>query len=218
MTKAKCKKFDLTGKEIEEIMIDCGEESSANTQLIKDYIVALRRNARQWSANTKGRSESQHSGQKPHKQKGTGNARQGFLGAPQYKGGGRVFGPKPKFDQHVRINKKERRAAIKMLLVEKMKEGNLVFIKADFDKHFSEPKTKNANLLFDTLRAGAKRVLCFGVAGDDIGQFNFKLSLRNIPFTSFVVASNVNGYDVMVNQKIFVLDSALAEFEALLRG
>lgn len=218
MTKAKCKQFDFAGNEIGEIEIDCGEESNANTQLIKDYVVALRKNARQWSANTKGRSESQHSGQKPHKQKGTGNARQGFLGAPQYKGGGRVFGPKPKFDQHVRINRKERRAAVKMLLLEKMKEGNLVFVKTEFDKYFKEPKTKNAHAFFETLRAGAKRALCFGVAGDDVGQFNFKLSMRNIPFTSFIVANNANGYDILVNQKIIVLDSAQSEFEALLRG
>ena len=79
----------------------------ANSQMIKDYIVALRANARQWSANTLGRSEVVHSTKKPHRQKGTGSARQGSLVSPQYRGGGIVFGPKPKFDQHVRINKKK---------------------------------------------------------------------------------------------------------------
>jgi len=218
MAKAKCKKFDLSGKEIEEVEIEYGEESKANTQLVKDYIVAMRKNARQWSANTRGRSESQHSGQKPHKQKGTGNARQGFLGAPQYKGGGRVFGPKPKFDQHVRINRKERRAAIKMLLLEKMKEGNLIFLNSDLDQYYSKPQTKVASELFTSLRQGVKRVVCLGNSGATESVVNFKLSLRNIPNTSFLVANNVNGYDVLVNQKIFVLDSAKDEFEALLRG
>ena len=77
--------------------------------MIKDYIVALRANKRQWSANTKGRTEVNHSNKKPWRQKGTGNARQGTFAAPQFKGGGVVFGPKPKFDQHVRINRQERR-------------------------------------------------------------------------------------------------------------
>ena len=65
----------------------------SNSQLIKDYLVAIRNNARQWSAHTKTRAEVNHSGQKPHPQKGTGRARQGYLGAPQYKGGGRVGRP-----------------------------------------------------------------------------------------------------------------------------
>src|ERR1700689_3249769 len=90
--------------------------------MVKDYIVAIRENARQWSANTKGRSEVNHSTKKPHPQKGQGRARQGMLSAPQYKGGGRVHTPKPKYDQHVRINKKERRAAIRSLIGEKIRD------------------------------------------------------------------------------------------------
>lgn len=117
---ATLKKYDLNGKVLGEVTIaeDLLNEP-ANSQMIKDYIVALRANKRQWSANTKGRSEVNHSTKKPHPQKGTGRARQGSLAAPQYKGGGRVFGPKPKFDQHVRINKKERRLAIRYLVAEK---------------------------------------------------------------------------------------------------
>src|SRR4029079_6416271 len=93
--------------------------------MVKDYIIALRANARQWSANTKGRSEVSHSTKKPHPQKGGGRARQGSLVAPQYKGGGRVFAPKPKFEQHVRINRKERQAAIRFLISEKWKANKL---------------------------------------------------------------------------------------------
>src|SRR5262245_53218509 len=96
--------------------------------MIKDYIVALRANARQWSASTKTRSEMRHTTKKPHPQKGQGRARQGSLVAPQYRGGGRVFAPKPKFDQHVRINRKERKAAIRFLLAEKFKENKVWLI------------------------------------------------------------------------------------------
>src|SRR5580692_4916122 len=98
-------------------------KSTANSQMIKDYIIALRENARQWSASTRNRAEVNHSGKKPHPQKGTGRARQGYLGAPQYKGGGRVHAPRTKFDQHVSINKKERRAAVRQLIAEKI-QGN----------------------------------------------------------------------------------------------
>ena len=98
-------------------------DAEANSQMIKDYIVALRANARQWSANTKTRSEVKHTTKKPHPQKGQGRARHGSLVGPQYRGGGRVFGPKPKFDQHVRVNQKERKAAIRFLLAEKLKEN-----------------------------------------------------------------------------------------------
>ena len=78
------KKYNLSGAEVGEIKIeDAYLDSSVNAQLIKDYITAIRANARQWSANTKSRPEVSHSGQKPHPQKGTGKARQGYLGAPQ---------------------------------------------------------------------------------------------------------------------------------------
>ncbi len=80
------KKYNLSGNELEQIELDDGLlQPSANPQMIKDYLVAYRRNQRQWSANTKGRSEVRHSGQKPHPQKGTGRARQGCLAAPQTK-------------------------------------------------------------------------------------------------------------------------------------
>ena len=108
---ATLKKYDYKGSAKGELTIDAKLlEEDLNKQMIKDYLVAIRKNMRQWSANTKGRKEVQKSGQKPHAQKGSGRARQGCLAAPQYKGGGIVFGPKPKFDQHVRINKKERQA------------------------------------------------------------------------------------------------------------
>src|SRR6188508_895850 len=107
--------------------------------MIKDYIVALRANARQWSANTKTRSQVKHTTKKPHPQKGQGRARQGSLVAPQYRGGGRVFGPKPKFDQHVKVNQKERKAAIRFLIAEKLKENRVWLIE---NTEMDAPKTK----------------------------------------------------------------------------
>ena len=86
---ATLKKYDLAGKESGEVSIsDDLLTLQANPQMIKDYIVALRANRRQWSASTQTRAEVNHSKKKPFAQKGTGNARQGFLGSPQFRGGG----------------------------------------------------------------------------------------------------------------------------------
>ncbi len=219
MAQAKCKKYDLGGNLVEEVAVAYEDDHKANAQSIKDYIVALRRNARQWSAKTKSRNESNHSGAKPHAQKGTGKARQGFLGAPQFRGGGRVHTPRPKFDQHVRINQKERRAAIRHLLVEKLSEGNVIFLSDEFDKYFKEPKTKILSAFIKTLGFVDQRVVCLGGdATDKLSILNFKKSVRNIKKASYMLAQNLNGYDVMLGQKFVVIDSAKEEFQNLLRG
>ena len=137
------KKYDLKGKEVGHVKVaEKLATAEAHGQMIKDYIVALRANARQWSANTKGRSEVKHTTKKPHPQKGGGRARQGCLVAPQFRGGGTVFGPKPKFDQHVKTNKKERQAAIRFLLAEKFRDNKLHIVE-DFSMKAPRPKMSN---------------------------------------------------------------------------
>lgn len=218
MTKAKCKKYDLSGNQIEEIEVPFGEELTANSQSIKDYIVAIRANARQWSANTKGRSENRHSGAKPHAQKGTGKARQGFLGAPQYRGGGRVGTPKPKFDQHIRINQKERRAAIGFLLAEKIKAGDVIFLSDQFEKYFQKPKTKVISSLLYSLGWAGRSVAMYGLPAQSESTTNFKLSMRNVPRTSYLMLESINGYDILANQKIIIMDSAMDVMKSVLGG
>lgn len=154
------KKYNLGGEEIGQVILDDQLlEMSANSQMIKDYLVAYRANQRQWSANTKSRAEVSHSGQKPHPQKGTGRARQGYLGSPQYKGGGRVFGPKPKFDQEVRVNKKEKRAVIKSLLAQKIQEQHFHILSVE---GLGAPKTKVMVEFLKKLGLVDKRVLFLG--------------------------------------------------------
>lgn len=219
----KLKKYNLSGSAVGEVQIDKRLlDAEANGQMIKDYITALRANARQWSANTKGRSEVNHTTKKPHPQKGQGRARQGMLSAPQYKGGGRVFGPKPKFDQHVRINKKERRAAIRYLISEKIRENKLVVIS---DTNVKVPKTKTIVDLLSAVDVKG-RVLFLGesnrvtieskeapVRADvtSLKHENFIKSLRNIPKTEFSLASNLNGYDVVCAQHVVLTEAALHE-------
>jgi large subunit ribosomal protein L4 len=218
------KKYDLTGQEIGQLEV---EESflgkTAHPQMVKDYIVALRENARQWSASTQGRSEVNHSNKKPHPQKGTGNARQGDLKAPQYKGGGVVFGPKPKFDQHVRVNRKEKRQVIHALIVDMIQQGKVHVLQ---DDALEVPKTKVAANFIDTLNLGP-RVLFLGegkveevkVAGDkevhvDVTSKqheNLRKSVQNLQKVAFCLAKNVNGYDLMLARNVVVTEPALKE-------
>ncbi len=218
------KKYDLSGKAIGEVQInDEVAAIVANSQMIKDYIVALRANARQWSANTKGRSEVSHSTQKPHRQKGLGRSRQGSLAAPQYKGGGRVFGPKPKFDQHVRINRKERRLAIDSLLAEKIRANRLHVLSST---DLNEPKTKVLSNFLKALNLAGKRVLFLGddtyasievegrvnrVSVYSDKHENFVKSLRNLPKVEFTLLPNASGYDLILAHDVIITEAALNE-------
>lgn len=206
------KKYDLSGNEVGSHPLEAAMlEVSAHSQSIKDYIVAIRNNQRQWSANTKGRKEVNRTGKKPHPQKGQGRSRQGCLAAPHYKGGGIVFGPKPKFDQHVRINRKERRAAIRFLLAEKI-QGNQVHIlqRADFER----PKTARMAQFFDSMQWQHRRVLVLG--SHECPEEALFASVRNIPKKEVGSVAQVNGYELARCQELVVLESALDQFLAIL--
>ena len=220
------KKYDLTGKEVGELkvaddLLDC----TVNHQSMKDYLVAIRNNKRQWSANTKGRSEINHSNAKPHPQKGTGKARQGTLAAPQYKGGGIVFGPKPKFDQHVRINKKERRAAIRFLICEKIRAGKMIILEST---KLDGPKTKTvANFLKKVGVKETQRTLFLGesFAHSDGNETDFNSmcnqnvfikSMSNIPKSRFKHAKNISGLDMADGAQVIVMDEAVSDLMLML--
>jgi large subunit ribosomal protein L4 len=220
---ATLKKFNLSGEEVGQVVVDDRFiNAEANSQMIKDYIVALRENARQWSANTKTRAEVKHTTKKPHPQKGQGRARHGNLVGPQFRGGGRVFAPKPKFDQHVRVNQKERKAAIRYLISEKLKENRVWVID---DTKMESPRTKTVVGFLNQLSIQG-RVLFLGQStfetiefGEFSQKFNvgsdqhlhFARSVRNIPKTEFLLASNISGYDVMVARDLILTESALEE-------
>lgn len=212
---ATLKKYDLAGKEVGLVNIeDALLEVHAHPQSIKDYIVAIRNNARQWSASTKTRAEINRTGKKPHPQKGGGRSRQGDLAAPQYKGGGIVFGPRPKFDVHVRINKKERRAAIRALIAEKIK-GNCVHILRQ--DRMDEPRTKKVATFFNEI--GAKRTLVVGgsvQAEMDVTHQNFVKSLSNIQKKEYLPIPQMNGYELARCHDLVILEGALNEFLSIL--
>ena len=221
----KLKKYNLKGEQVGEVAIaDEALDITANSQMIKDYIVALRNNARQWSASTKGRREVEHTTKKPHPQKGQGRSRQGTLVAPQHRGGGVYGGPKPKFDQGVRINRKERRLAIQALLAEKMKANGVCVIA---DLSMSKPQTKAVAGFLD--KCGFRRRVLFlgefrpaekegGLSGFEMpaeGQEAFVKSVRNIPHAEFMLAKNASGYDLLVAHQIVITESALKQMSWL---
>ncbi len=229
---ATIKKYDLTGTSVGEVEMDDIQEKECG-QLIKDYIVAYRHNQRQWSASTKGRSEVSHSTKKPHPQKGTGRARQGSLAAPQFRGGGIVFGPKPKFDQHVRVNRKERRKALRFMFAEKMKEGRVhILDEKALGESFSSPKTKAVTSFLKALElqgknGKSKRVLFISESASaetkkrgkkKVDRTNFFKSIRNIPRSEHVLAPNLNGYQMALASDLILTEGAVNELESLLKS
>lgn len=216
------KKFDLEGQELGQVNVaDALSQAVANPQMVKDYIVAIRANARQWSAHTKTRSEVKHTTKKPHPQKGGGRARQGSLVSPQFRGGGCAFGPRAKSNQHVRINKKERQAAIRFLLSEKLK-SNQVHIVQNFE--MDAPKTQTVSRLIKTLNLSGRVLFlsegnyaaipgceefCLSVRSES--HRNFAKSVRNIEKARFSLVKNISGYDVLVAKHIVLTESAFDE-------
>lgn len=220
---ATLKKYNLAGKEIGQVHIDDAiANAEANSQMVKDYIVALRANARQWSASTKTRAEVKHTTKKAQPQKGQGRARHGSTVAPQYRGGGRAHGPRPKFDQHVRINQKERKAAIRFLIGEKVRDSKIKIIEGT---QMDAPKTKTVAQFLAACQVRGRTLFLgegsFAKIESENGtqnvsvrcdiHDNFIMSMRNLPRTEFRLAQNISGYDVMIAREIVMTESALQE-------
>ncbi len=215
---AKLKKYDLEGLEVGSVEIeDALIQKKANPQMIKDYLVAIRNNGRQWSASTKGRSDVKCTNKKPHPQKGTGKARQGSLAAPQFKGGGCVFGPKPKFNQHVTINQRERRSALNQLISEKILSNQIYVLSLS---GMNAPKTKIVSRFLKVIGLEGQKILFLGKSNRDnkeqIECEHFIKSTRNIPRIGFMPAYSISGYDVINAQRIVIVNEAVDELREVL--
>jgi large subunit ribosomal protein L4 len=163
-------------------------------EAVRNYLAGLR----QGTHKTKVRSEVAGAGKKPFKQKGTGRARQGGSRPPIHRHGGTVFGPQPR-DYSYKMNTKEKKAALKSALSQRVKEGKFVVVS---DMSVDEAKTKSF----------AQKVANIGVEGkalliDTIENTNAVLASRNNPKLNFVDALHVNVYDV-VNSRYVVLSQA----------
>ena len=190
--------IDLKGEKVKDLTInDEIWKNEGNDIVLKKAIRLQLDSLRQGTADTKGRSEVSGGGRKPYRQKGTGNARQGSIRAPHYRGGGIVFGPTPR-NYSFKTNRKERRLALKTALSEKFAEKNLIVVDSLV---LESVKTKDAIKLLETLKLTGK--VLFVSAGD---AENLYLATRNLGNVAVVMADELNVYDI-VNADMVVMDS-----------
>ena len=174
-----------------------------NEHLVHLAVVRQLANNRQGTQKAKTRSEVSGGGRKPWRQKGTGHARQGSIRAPQWTGGGVVFAPVPR-DYEVKMNKKERRAALKSALTSKVQENKLVVVDS---LALAEAKTKEMQKVLTNLKADKALV----VTADD--DQKVVLSARNIADVQTATVNTINVYDVMKYNTIVVTKDAVASIE-----
>ena len=190
--------IDLKGEKVKDLTInDEIWKNEGNDIVLKKAIRLQLDSLRQGTADTKGRSEVSGGGRKPYRQKGTGNARQGSIRAPHYRGGGIVFGPTPR-SYSFKTNRKERRLALKTALSEKFAEKNLIVVDSLV---LESVKTKDAIKLLETLKLTGK--VLFVSAGD---AENLYLATRNLGNVAVIMADELNVYDI-VNADMVVMDS-----------
>ena len=196
--------YNMEGKEVGTMELnDAVFGVEINDHLVHLAVVRQLANNRQGTQKAKTRSEVSGGGRKPWRQKGTGHARQGSTRAPQWTGGGVVFAPTPR-DYSFKMNKKEKRAALKSALTSKVEEKK--FIVVDEIK-FDEVKTKNmANMLKNLDVSKALVVL-------EDGNTNAEISARNIADVKTAKTNTINVYDILKYNTVIATKAAVASIE-----
>ena len=164
--------------------------------------------ARQGTHSTKTRGMVSGGGRKPWRQKGTGHARQGTIRAPQWRGGGVVFGPHPR-SYAFKVNKKEVKLAMRSALSAKLADGELVVVK---DFGFEKPCTKDAVAALKALGLENQRITLV-IGNEDIETF---LSFRNLQKVNIVPVGDINTYEILDNKALVIVDTCLARIEEVL--
>lgn len=199
--------YNLSGQEVDRIELsDAVFGVPANTALLHQAVVRQLANQRQGTHSTKTRSEVAGSTRKLYRQKGTGRARHGSIKAPIYRGGGIVFGPKPR-DYSQRMPKKMRRQALRSALSTKVSAQQLVLLE---DLDFAEPKTKQVVGVLDTFSVRSALIVLPGV------KENVVKSARNIPNVKTLPAQNLNVLDVLRHQHLIMPVEAARQVEQAL--
>ena len=200
---------DVAGKTVKSVELnDAVFGIEPNIHVMHTVVRAYRAGLRQGTANTKTRGEVRGGGKKPWRQKGTGRARQGTIRAPQWVGGGTVFGPHTRsYDQ--KVNKKEIKLAMRSALSGKLADGELYIVK---DMDFEKPCTKDAVALIKALGLEGKRI-CVVIGNEDIEAF---LSFRNIPEVNILPVGDINTYELVDNKALVIAEPCLARIEEVL--
>jgi large subunit ribosomal protein L4 len=200
--------FNQTGAQVGEIELnDSVFGIEPNKAVLHDAVVMQLASMRQGTHDTKGRSEVRGGGRKPWKQKGTGRARQGSIRAPQWVGGGTVFGPTPRSYSY-KLPRKVRRLAIRSALSTKVLNNEIVVLDA---LQFEAPKTKEMVQVLKGLNVERKALVVTGEFTENVAK-----SARNIPGVKFVTASGINVLDVLNYDKLVITQDAVSKVEEVL--
>lgn len=204
---------DWTGNAVGEVGLELrvAKEASAKN-IVHRALIRQLNNARQGNASAKTRAEVRGGGRKPWRQKGTGRARAGSNRSPLWRGGGVIFGPKPR-DFDIKMNRKERRLALRTAFSGRLQD---IIVVEDFSVNLPQPKSKE---LFQALGR-------WGVATDqkvppkvllivDQKQETVLLSARNLPNLTLIVADQLNIFDIVTAEKIVVTAPALEKIQAV---
>ena len=196
--------YNMEGKEVGTMELsDAVFGVEVNEHLVHLAVVQQLANNRQGTQKAKTRSEVSGGGRKPWRQKGTGHARQGSIRAPQWKGGGVVFAPTPR-DYSFKLNKKEKRLALKSALTSRLQENKLIVVD---ELKFDEVKTKNFKQVMDNLKVEKGLVI---LAENDV---NTVLSARNLASIDTTLTSQINVYDIMKAGTIVLTKDSAAKIE-----
>ena len=196
--------YNIEGKEVDKIELsDSIFGVEINEHLVHMAVVNQLANNRQGTQSAKTRSEVRGGGRKPWRQKGTGHARQGSTRSPQWTGGGVVFAPKPR-DYEFKMNKKEKRLALKSALTSRVQDSKFVVLD---ELKFDEIKTKNFQNVLNNLKLDKALVV---MAENDE---NVVLSARNIQGVKTALTNTINVYDIMKANNVVLTKDAVAKIE-----
>lgn len=196
--------YNIEGKEVGTIdLSDAVFGVEVNEHLLHMAVVSQLANKRQGTQKAKTRSEVRGGGRKPWRQKGTGHARQGSTRAPQWSGGGVVFAPTPR-DYSFKLNKKEKRAALKSALTSRVEEKKFIVLD---EINFGEIKTKNFQNVLNNLNVAKALVVL------EDGNKNAELSARNIPSVKTARTNTINVYDILKYNTVIATKAAVETIE-----
>ena len=196
--------YNMEGNEVGTLELnDAVFGVEVNEHLVHLAVVAQLANKRQGPQKAKTRSEVSGGGRKPWRQKGTGHARQGSTRSPQWKGGGVVFAPTPR-DYTIRLNKKEKRAALKSALTSRVQENKFIVVE---ELKFNEIKTKNFKNVLNNLKVNKALVVL------SESDENAVLSARNIADVKTAQVGTINVYDILKYNTVVASKAAVASIE-----
>lgn len=202
--------LNLKGEKVKDIKLEDNIFNiEPNDAVIKDAVVAAMAGARQGTSKVKTRSEVAGGGRKPYRQKGTANARQGSIRAPHYRHGGIVFGPVPR-DYSKKMNKKEKRLALKSALSYKVLDKELIVVESI---KFDTNKTKEMVNLLEGLNLTNKKVL---VCVEELTE-NVCLASRNLANVKIVLPNEINTFDLVASDNLLITAAALTKLEEVLK-